>query len=446
MTPRNHRLYRFARWLIGLRWLGGMSIILVTFVSSRILNIGVKEYSLYMVAGSFLLLNALHYILLRKAGRDRDRDRELFRSLRWLINFQVSSDFLVLTLLLHFSGGIENPFLVYFLFHMIMASIVLSPAESYLQAGFAWALVIMLVLLEYKGILPHHPLTGFGTEGLYRNGMYILGTGFVFITTSFLVVYITNNIVSQSRRNEAAYMKANLELEKKDEIKNEYVLRITHDIKGHLAAIKSSLDVLYSKPEGSIRPDCQEFIDMASHRTSVLIRFVKDLLHITRLKLSSEIRRERFSIRDSIKKIADHMAAPAREKSIRIHLDLEDSVDQVSGLQVSIEELIGNLLGNALQYSSPGSDVYLRASILNRQVRIEIEDSGPGIPAGEQELVFEEFYRGVKTRAGSEGSGLGLAISRKIVQTHGGRIWIESDGNLGTTFCFTLPQDPPART
>ena len=446
MAPQNNRLYGFARWLIGLRWLGGMSIVLVTFVSGRILKVGVREYSLYEVAGSFLLLNVIHYVLLLRTGWNRHRDKDVSRPLRWLINFQVSSDFLFLTLLLHFSGGIENPFLVYFLFHMIMASIVLSPLESYLQAGFAWTLVIMLALLEYLGIIPHHPLTGFGTVGLYQSGIYLLGTGFVFITTSFLVVYITNNIVTQSRRHEAAYMEANRELEKKDEIKNEYVLRITHDIKGHLAAIKSSLDVLYSKPEGSIRPDCQEFVDMASHRTSVLIRFVKDLLYITGLKLSSEIRRERFSIRDSIMKIADHMALPAREKSIRIHVDLEDPVDQVSGLQVSIEELITNLLGNAIQYSPPGSDVYLRARTKSGQVRVEIEDQGPGIPAGEQEMVFEEFYRGSRTRAGSEGSGLGLAISKKIVQTHGGRIWIESDESGGSTFCFTLPQDTPAKS
>ena len=127
-------------------------------------------------------------------------------------------------------------------------------------------------------------------------------------------------------------------------------------------------------------------------------------------------------------------------------MDLEDPVDQVSGLQVSIEELITNLLGNAIQYSPPGSDVYLRARTKSGQVRVEIEDQGPGIPAGEQEMVFEEFYRGSRTRAGSEGSGLGLAISKKIVQTHGGRIWIESDESGGSTFCFTLPQDTPAKS
>jgi signal transduction histidine kinase len=419
-----------------------MCIVLVTFVSSRILEITVREYSLYLTSAAFLLLNILNRLWLMRIMRRKDRDPA--RPLRLLTNFQISTDFVVLTLLLHFSGGIENPFIIYFIFHMIMASIVLSPRESYLQAGFAWSLVILLAIFEYLGIIQHHPLEGFVTPGLFESRIYLFGTGLVFITTSFLVVYITNSIVMQSRRHEQAYMKANRELEKKDEIKNEYVLRITHDIKGHLAAIQSSLNVLHHKPVGSIRQDCMEFLDIASQRTSTLIRFVRDLLYITKLKLSNEVRSGHFSIRDSIQKIVTNLESSAKEKSIRIHVEIDDAVDQIVGFQLSIEELITNLLGNAIQYSDPDSDVYLKVKDWNNQVLIEIQDHGQGIPAQEQELVFEEFFRGSKTKATSVGTGLGLAISKKIVQNHGGRIWVESDEGNGSKFCFTLPLNDPA--
>ena len=418
-----------------------MSIVLVTFVSSRILEITVREYSLYLTSAAFLLLNVLNRLWLMRIKRRKNRDPS--RPLRLLTNFQISTDFVVLTLLLHFSGGIENPFIVYFIFHIIMASIVLSPRESYLQAGFAWSLVIVLAIFEYLGIIQHHPLEGFVTPGLFESRIYLFGTGLVFITTSFLVVYITNSIVMQSRRHEQAYMKANRELEKKDEIKNEYVLRITHDIKGHLAAIQSSLNVLHHKPAGSIRQDCMEFLDIASQRTSTLIRFVRDLLYISKLKLSNEFKASHFSIRDSIQKTLTHLELPAKEKSIRIHVEIDDPVDQISGFQLSIEELITNLLSNAIQYSDPDSDVYLKVKDWNNQVLIEIQDHGQGIPAQEQELVFEEFYRGSKTKATSVGTGLGLAISKKIVQNHGGRIWVESDEGNGSKFCFTLPLNDP---
>ncbi len=441
MDPKTNKLYRFALWLIRLRWLGVMSIMLVTFVSSRILGISVREFSLYIVSGAFLLLNILHRLWLLRIARRSDRDHT--RALKLLVNFQISTDFLVLALLLHFSGGIENPFIVYFIFHMIMASIVLSPRESYLQAAFAWSLVILLAILEYRGVIPHHHLTGFSGMGLHESRIYLFGTGLVFISTSFLVVYITNSIVMESRRHEAAYMKANRELEKKDEIKNEYVLRITHDIKGHLAAIQSSLDVLHSRPEGSVRPDCKEYLDLASQRTSVLIRFVRDLLYLSKLKLSNQFRAGRFSIRESVQKTVSQLALPASEKSVRIHVEIEDPVDEVSGMQLSVEELISNLLGNAIQYSDPGTDVYLRVRGLKGEVQVEIQDHGPGIPVLERELVFEEFYRGSNTRITTEGTGLGLAISKKIVQSHGGRIWLESSGEKGSTFCFTLPLDNP---
>ena len=439
MDPKTNRLYRFALWLIRLRWLGVLSIVLVTFVSSRILEITVREYSLYIVAAAFLMLNILHRLLLIRIMRREDRDPA--RPLRLFTNFQISADFIVLTLLLHFSGGIENPFIVYFIFHMVMASIILSPWESFVQASFAWSLVILLATLEFLGSIPHHPLNGFVSHDLFESRIYLFGIGLVFISTSYLVVYITNSIVMRSRRHEEAYMRANRELEKKDDIKNEYVLRITHDIKGHLAAIQSCMSVLHSKPEGAIRHDCKEYLEMVSLRTYTLIRFVKDLLYITKLKLSNEFTTSLFSIRGSIEKIVSNLESSAMEKSIRIHVDIEDSVDQISGLQLSIEELITNLLSNAIQYSDHDSDVYLKVKAWDKQVLFEIQDQGQGIPAHEQELVFEEFYRGATTKAASPGTGLGLAIAKKIVQTHGGRIWVESFEGKGSKFFFTLPLD-----
>jgi len=438
MEPKSNKLYRFALWLIRLRWLGVLCIFVVTFVSSRILKISVREYSLYIVAAAFLLLNILHRLWLMRITRPGYRDHA--RQLRLLTNFQISADFFVLTLLLHFSGGIENPFIVYFIFHMIMASIVLSPWESYAQASFAWSMVIVLATLEYLGIIPHYPLNGFVSHSLFESRIYLVGTGLVFISTSYLVVYITNSIVMQSRRHEEAYLKANLELEKKDEIKNEYVLRITHDIKGHLAAIQSSLNVLHSKPEGSIRQDYPEFLQIASLRTATLIKFVKDLLYITRLKLSNEFRTSEFSFRESIEKVVADLASQAREKSIRIHVELDKHVDKLTGLQLSIEEMMSNLLANAIRYSYPDSDVFVKMIPGEDMVRVEIQDEGPGIPAEEQELIFEEFYRGSRTRTSSEGTGLGLAIAKKIVESHKGKIWLESNEGAGSKFCFTLPR------
>jgi signal transduction histidine kinase len=435
MDPDNNRLFRFAIWLVRLRWLGAVSIVLVTLVSSRVLGIGVHESGLYILSAAFLMLNLLHRIWLLLIARRKLSER----SLRLSTNFQISTDFLILTLLLHYSGGIQNPFIVYFIFHMVMASIILSPWESYLQASFAWCLVILLAALEFQGTIPHYPLTGFVTHNLFENRTYLFGTGLVFISTSYLVVFVCNHMVSQARRHEEAYLKANRELEKKDEVKNEYVLRITHDIKAHLAAIRSALAVLQEKPEGSVREDCKEFLDIASRRTESLIRFVKDLLYITRLKMSSEPVTGYFSIRESIQKVLDDLERPAREKSIRITVEMDEKIDQISGIRLSIEELILNLVSNAIQYSPPDSEVCLGITSMGNLLRFEVQDRGKGIPADEQELVFQEFYRGSRDRTTTDGTGLGLAIAHRIVQAHHGRLWLESQPEGGSKFCFTLP-------
>jgi signal transduction histidine kinase len=262
--------------------------------------------------------------------------------------------------------------------------------------------------------------------------LFILG----FVSTLFLIGLLY--------RSNSLKRKANKDLKRKDEIKNEYVMRITHDIKGHLAAIKSALDVLHSKPAGSIRQDCMEFLGMANQRTSILIKFVKDLLSISKLQLSNEINTTPFSIRSSVDKTVSHLEHAAREKSIQINVNIDDSVDEISGVQLSIEELITNLVSNAIQYSDHAGNVNLRVKSLNAEVQIEVQDQGKGIPEQEHEKIFEEFYRGSKTRSTTQGTGLGLAISKKIVQAHGGKIWVESGEGKGSKFCFTLPLEQPS--
>ena len=139
------------------------------------------------------------------------------------------------------------------------------------------------------------------------------------------------------RENEEAYLKANQELERKDAIKNEYVLRITHDIKAHLAAIQSCMSIIVNKTTSSSdKTDYKEFSDRAYNRTKMLSRFIRDLLHITRLKLIDKIKLEEFSVRDIIHKIEEDLKIMSKGKSVDIKLDFEESVDKISAIQVSL--------------------------------------------------------------------------------------------------------------
>ncbi|MBL7110467.1 MAG: HAMP domain-containing histidine kinase [Bacteroidales bacterium] len=439
MGSRDNKLFQFSFWLVRLRWIGVIGIILATAFSSRIMDISVKEFNLYAVSGVFLILNVVYTILFNRITKLSNSNQDLH--VRYLINFQIAADFVILTVMLHYSGGIENPFIIYYIFHMIMASIILSSIESFMQVTFALVLIGLLTISEYSGFIPHYSLNGFVSHELYKSGLYLIGTGVIFVTTSYLVAYITNRLARQSREHEKAYLKANQELERKDAIKNEYVLRITHDIKAHLAAIQSCISIVVNKTSPSDNNTREEFLKRAYNRTKVLTRFIQDLLYMTRLKLIDKIKSEEFPVRDSIRKIAEDVINRAKEKSVDLQVDIEESVDKISAIRVSFEELVTNLLINAINYSKEKSEVNLNVKKHKNGMLVEIIDQGMGIPVKEQEFIFDEFYRASNAKAiSAEGTGLGLSIARQIVQSHGGKIWVESEEGSGSKFCFILPQ------
>jgi signal transduction histidine kinase len=348
-----------------------------------------------------------------------------------------------LTLILHFSGGIENPMIIFFFLHMIIASSIFSTFGSYLHTTFVLILVAMLAFLECYSIIPHYHLEGFINHDLYQNKFFIYGSGFIFITTSLLLVHLTHLIVSRSIKIEENYVKTNDELEKKDKLQNEYVLRVTHDIKGHLGAILSCLEVIRSTIIGSLNEKQEEFVNRAFERTELLANFVKDLLNLTKKRLKHDTEFEEFLLKDLITKVVSSVQILAKDKSIEFTIFIDNNIHTITGDPFTIEELYSNLLLNAIKYTLPKGRIEL--SVRNRPDHIvtEISDSGIGIPKEEIPKVFDEFYRATNVPKDIRtGSGLGLSIVKQIVENHKGRIWVNSEVGVWTKFTFTLPKNP----
>jgi signal transduction histidine kinase len=362
------------------------------------------------------------------------------KAVRSIINLQICIDLFLLTVILHFSGGIENPLVFYFIFHMIIASILLSTRESYLQATFAVLLFSLMVLLEHKGLLPHYCLTGFVPFCLQQDKIYVLGTLFVFVTALYLTVYMTNYISVRLKRAEHAYRQANVMLQEKDRIKDEYVLRVTHDIKGHLSTIQGCLGIIVNKLIG--QPDDQktDLIKRAHRRAVELSNFVKALLRLTQMRLNNNFEMEIFSLRDVLLDAVNSVKNKANDKFITLNCNIGASVDSIFGDRFSIEEMITNLLLNAIKYTGAGGTVELRAKNHENEVLIDITDTGIGIPPDEQDRIFDEFFRATNAKAvESDGTGLGLSIVKHIIERHGGNIRVESEEGNGTTFKLRIP-------
>ncbi len=438
-APHNIRLIERAYWLIKLRWIAIAGVGLATFMAHIVLQISVQDFALYGIAIFLALYNTTVLLLLNHFTRSLKKTP--VPVVKKLINFQISSDLLILTVLLHFSGGIENPFVFFFIFHMVIASILLSVRESYLQATFAVLLFGFLILLEYLQFIPHHCLKGFVAHCLHQDGRYIIGIFFAFSTTLYLVVYMASHMARRLRRAEQAHRQDNILLQEKDHIKDEYVLRVTHDIKGHLATIQSCLGVIVKRLIGPLDDQQADFINRAHMRTVKLNKFVRTLLKLTQMRLSNELEMGVFSLGDAIRNVVDGVKTKADDKRITLSCDVESSEDKIFGNQFSIEEVVTNLLLNAIKYTPANGTVDVIAKNREDCMLVEISDTGIGIPQEEQPKIFREFYRATNAKEiERDGTGLGLSIVKYIVERHGGKIQVESKEGCGTTFKLTLPK------
>lgn len=428
------------KWLINLRWLAASGVFIATLLINLLFDFDFSQIALYSIAGLLLLSNILYTYMNRRASRVPGK--RYVRQER-LVIVQIIGDLILLTALLHFSGGVENPFIIYYVFHMMLAGILLSRRMSFLITSFAIFLVGVLAAFEYLGWLPHYSLKGFLTDGFYHNLTYLIGTGFVFITTSYVVVYMTSTVSAYLRKRESEYRRANEELREKDTIKDEYVFRITHDIKGHLSAIKNCLDASLT----DLPPEQQKsFTQRAYERTHKLLDFIRELLRITKLRLNNEMVFSRFSLQEVVEDILSVFEKPLAEKNIKI--DLQLGIKDITADKLAISEAITNLVSNSLKFTNPGGKIRI-SSIhqKNNKIRIEVTDSGVGIDPGEVKYVFREFYKASNNKDRiKDGTGMGLTIVRMIMEQHDGQVKVSSKLNEGTSFTLELPDRSKKRS
>ena len=124
---------------------------------------------------------------------------------------------------------------------------------------------------------------------------------------------------------------------------------------------------------------------------------------------------------------------------VRVELSVDPEIDPVEGDERRIRQVVFNLLANAVKFTPSGGAVDVSASRSNGEVRISIADTGPGVALEDRERIFQEFQQTDAGVALREGTGLGLALSKRLVELHGGRIWVDSELGVGSTFVFTLP-------
>ena len=425
-------------WLIRLRWFAVAGIAATALFVRRRFGLALPYGA---VLGAAAALGAGNFLLLFYLDRARAAAGPALPAVtNRLANAQIPLDLLCLTVLVHLTGGVENPFLFYFVFHMIIASVLLSRRASYLQAAFALGLFLLMAGMEYTGRWAHHCVMSSPALCLRGDGLHLAGVAAAFASTLFIAVYLASSISYRLRQKEAHLRAANAQLLEKDKIKSNYVLRVTHDVKEHLAAIQACLDPVLHGVTGPVPPAQESLIRRSYDRTGKLMTFVKALLEITRIKLSRGLETGPFSLRRTAENAVNHVEARAKARGIKLTWAVAPGVDEAHGSQVYIEETIANFLANAVKYTPAGGSVDLTVGDAGASVLIRVKDTGMGIPADELPRIFEEFFRARNAKAAERtGTGLGLSIAREVAVRHGGRVWVESEENKGSTFYFSLP-------
>jgi len=171
-----------------------------------------------------------------------------------------------------------------------------------------------------------------------------------------------------------------------------------------------------------------------------LLSLINDVLDLSKVEAGQvELEVGPFSLREALERGVVMVREQATDEEVQVELSAGPEVDVVEGDERRIKQVIFNLLSNAVKFTPAGGEVDVSAIRVNGEVRVSVADTGPGIAPGDHERIFEEFQQTDAGLEQLEGTGLGLALSKRLVELHGGRIWLESEIGKGSTFVFTLP-------
>jgi len=199
-APIEAELVSSMTWLITIRWLAGIGVLGATWVADVLLGLSLPALPLYLIGIVILIYNAAFRAIVNWLLR---KERHDLRQFDFLTKTQIGCDWLAMTALIHFSGGLESPAIFYFFFHIVIASILLSVRATFLYAAMAALLVGVVGTLEYVGALSHYFVLANASAALHRNPPFVVGTMIFFISTMFVAAYLASTLNARLRKREA---------------------------------------------------------------------------------------------------------------------------------------------------------------------------------------------------------------------------------------------------
>lgn len=466
-------------WIVKVRWLF-LAVLAVTIVTGR------YAFGIRFPVGRVLLVWAL--IFLYNLGFElyyRFRKSESAPDLtvsRIETYLQIGMDLLALTFLIHFTGGAENPFISFYLFHAILASMLLPPAEVWLLGFVSYCMFLSVVALEYLEIVPHYQLEGLFLHSRHGNLLFLSVVSLGLLITLVITIYLSCTIVASLRLREKKLVLTRNMLEKKSGELTEANAKLVERQKQLVQAEKlASMGQLVS----GIAHEINNPVQFIQGNMQILREAIRDILPVldekTKEDRGMKIARLPYPFfREQVQVLLKDMAEGAgrignivrdlktfarrdegrldekvdvnrvveaatrlvhnKIKRFRVEQNLAEDLPVLKGSLVQLEQVVVNTLINAAESLEGRPDACIRITTrlenAGRQVRLSIADNGPGMTDDVKDRLFDPFFT-TKQRIG--GTGLGMSITYGIIEEHGGSIEVDTRLGEGTTFHYLLP-------
>jgi signal transduction histidine kinase len=477
------QLFGRLEWFIRIRWVF-LAGLIITLPIAHTFETHLPYLKILLVAGFIACYNTALYFYHRRDSQNPVPDD---RATQLEANFQISADYVSLSAVIHFAGGVENPFIFLYLLHVIIGSIMLNRKQVWAHGMLAYLLFVAVVLLEYTAILPHYTLSGLYLVPKHKNLWFALAVSGTLFVTVVSTIHMLSSIVESLRAREIELIQAQNMLQRKSqaledankELKDKQAqlvqseklaslgqlsAGIAHEInnpiqfiQGNMRILTEAMDTIFpildrqaeSNPDFKVARLAYPFFKkhipvLLKDMTQGTVRIadiVKDLKKFARAdegRLDEAVDVNEV-MQESLRLVHNKV------RHMEIHVSLNPDLPRITGNATKIEQVMVINLINAAEAlgEQPGGLIRIstRFDPEDSRVIIAIEDNGPGMTAEVKGRLFDPFF---STKQRSGGTGLGLSIAYGIIKDHGGSIEVDTAPGNGTKFRFSFPvkKDP----
>ncbi len=418
-------------WFNRMRWIAAVGMVAVSLLAVEFGGVALPLLPILLAAAALLAMNTT-YTLRNRRVPAADIRAELL-----VVKLQMVLDLLLLTVLLGFSGGIENPFHFIYIIHVLLAGLLFKGSEIRRMSLLAGLLFTAEVLGEATGLVPHHHLSS-GPE-MSRDWRFVASGLAAFWLVLVACVYLSASIMRHNRAIKDDLVVRQQQLMAADKAKIDFFRYVSHEVKTPVVTAQSAVEAVLAVAGADMAEKPRDLLRRTVERLRQATEIVQGLSDLTRGPLHQGQDVRDVNLNRVVAALLDGQQSLIESRGLRVEARLPAEDVLLRASETMVEKVLGNLVSNAVRYNRDGGRLIVEMHDLGDAVRVSVTDEGIGIRPEDLGRIFDEFYRTPEAKAASTlGTGLGLPIVKRFIEQMGGEIAVASEPGRGSTFTATL--------